>query len=122
MKALMKSAFMMLVLCLTSNGIFAQGEFISQDNPPYKMTVQSDKDELIKKYPWVKSHFVSKKNTLTKVSEILSNGNQNFVMIETDNDKILYDTYGNTYCTDLESLYRSGFHKLRPGELHWTRS
>ena len=119
MKASVKSAFLMFVLCLSSNGFFAQGLTVSEDMITDYTYVTSNKDELIRKYLWDKSHFESTHKPPTKVSEVLSGGQCKFGVIETKNMKVLYDTQGKTYYTDLKSHYRSRFYKISLGELQW---
>ena len=124
MKTLLNVAFGMFILCLTSNVITAQTASLTSniDIAESDSETTSEKDELIKKYPWVKTHMKNNTTDLLKVSEVLSEGIHNFVMIETDDNKTFYDKDGNRYCTQTDEVNCEEFYNMSPGQLKWNRS
>lgn len=122
MKTLFTNVLMMLILCLASNVLPAQAVSVTEDKTEVKKKVPADKDALIKKYPWVKQHLEDKSNSPLQVSEMLSENSHYFVMIETEQNKVLYSIEGKAYCTNSASLDCDEFYKLSPGDLEWKKS
>lgn len=124
MKTLFKSAFMMLVLCLASNVTTAQATVVQSVSDTQNNTEaepKTDKDALVKKYPWVKKLIKETAEGKLNISEVMSEGVHDFLLVETNESKILYDTSGKPYCTSHASLDCNEFYKITPGELKWNR-
>ena len=110
----------LFAFCIVTQPLSAQQADASQSEVAVK--TDSDKDKLLKKYAWLKTHVKDKANKVLTIKEVLSSGASGFVLIETGVDKILYDKDGVRYCTESSSLNCEEFYKLTPGDLKWTRS
>ena len=120
MKNVIIFSITLLAFCFMNQSLYAQQADMSKSETTAKP--ESDKDKLMKKYAWLKSHFKDKSNEVKSVKEVSSSGVSGFVLIEAGTDKILYDNDGKRYCTESPSLDCEAFYKLSPGDLSWTRS
>lgn len=108
------SKLLLLAFCLISFNSFSQEKLTAKEDPI--------KDQFVETYAWTKSHFESKSNAVVSMKEMETAEGHKFVLVESKDSKVLYDTNGEQYCTDYEDFNCVEFYKLSKGDLSWKKS
>ncbi len=110
---------MMLAFCFNLQSVVAQE--VAADKAEASKG-DPKKDELIKTYAWTKPHFENTATPVLAIKQMQSAEGHEFVLIESEDSKTLYDTSGKQYCADHAQLDCVDFYKLSPSDLTWKRS
>lgn len=119
MKNVLFNSIVLFSLCLMAQSSTAQQVEVLDNQK--EVVEKTDKAKLLKKYTWLSTHL--KKMTKVKaIAEMRHKEHKDFVIIETTDSKIMYDSNGKTYCTESPELNCTEYYKLTPGKLKWRQS
>lgn len=80
------------------------------------------KEKFVKAYDWTKAHFENTAKPIVSMKQMQTVEGHEYVLIETEATKTLFDKSGKQYCTDHSELNCVEFYKLSAGDLIWKKS
>ena len=98
---------------------FVQNSY-AQDSNSDRDKIKTKKEALIEKYTWTKDIFDQSEKDLNSIYEYVMPNGMTYIVVDSKNAITLFDSAGNKYCVDHETVNCREFYKLTKGDLGWT--
>lgn len=114
MKKTILISMLVLSFCLCSQVVFGQDNTDSKEDPI--------KEQFVKAYSWTKPYFEDASKSIVSIKQMQTVEGHEYILVESEATKTLYDTSGKQYCADHAELNCVEFYKLNEGKLTWKKS
>jgi len=114
MKKIIFISMLMLSFCLCTQVVFGQDNADSKEDPI--------KEQFVKAYSWIKPYFEDAAKSIISIKQMQTVEGHEYILVESEASKTLYDTSGKQYCADHAELNCVEFYKLSEGKLTWKKS